>query len=73
MQSYSLPKQIVLPTLLALGLIGCAGSTGALPELKFCSAYEPIRASDMDTVETLRQVDRNNAKYECACLRNCPQ
>ena len=66
-------KRLMLPAALALGLLGCAGSIAVPPKVDFCMAYEPIRASDMDTVETLRQVDRNNAKYECACLANCPK
>lgn len=36
----------------------------------FCLIYEPIYADyEQDTIETIRQIDRNNIVYEAICSK----
>lgn len=54
-----------LISLMALGISGCA--TRPIVISDYCSSYERISASRKDTTGTLRQVLRENSKYEAAC------
>lgn len=58
-------------TLIALTLSGCAGGSSVATN-DYCQIYEPVRWSTADTRETQRQIARENAKYLCLCLSDCP-
>lgn len=52
--------------------VGCevSYSTPVTSVNTYCSLYDPIRWSSKDTLETLRQVKRANARWRAACGRN---
>lgn len=43
------------------------GASGA-----FCQLDALITFSDHDTKETIRQIDRHNARFVCVCHNDCP-
>ena len=47
-------------------LSGCAGNIH-VPTSAYCLIYEPVYTSDMDTLETIEAVARNNAVFEELC------
>lgn len=54
-----------------LGLSACGVSTTASD---YCRIAEPIYVDRVrDTPETVEQVDRENAKFECVCNKDCPK
>lgn len=62
-------RRLLAAAAIPLGLSGCGGNTAAHD---FCLIYEPIYAADQDTLQTLRQIDEINGKYECLCRDDCP-
>lgn len=62
-------RRLLAAAAIPLGLSGCSGNTAAHD---FCLIYEPIYAADQDTLQTLRQIDEINGKYECLCRDDCP-
>lgn len=49
----------------------CAIDSG-VPTSDYCRIYRPITWTEADTVETVRQITRENAKYVCICDGECP-
>lgn len=45
---------------------GCPQTTRTVTDT-YCQVYEPIRASRLDTPETLKQVKRQNRAYDALC------
>lgn len=60
-----------LISLIALGTNGCTNLPIVVSD--YCSSYERITASRKDTTGTLRQVLRENSKYEAACPKEVPK
>lgn len=57
-----------LPLMLPLILAGCATTTASVgTDAVACSAFEPIRWSERDTEETIRQVKEHNAAWKALC------
>lgn len=56
-------KAVIALTIL-LGLSGCTTNING----DFCLIYEPVYMDyEKDTLETIRQVDRNNVVYDDLC------
>ena len=57
-----------LPLTLLPILPGCATTTASVgTDAVACSAFEPIRWSNKDTEETIRQVKEHNAAWVAIC------
>lgn len=53
----------IIPIMILFLMGGCLSMSDS-----YCQIYEPIRYSEKDTRETIRQIDINNAEYEEVCL-----
>jgi hypothetical protein len=57
-----------LPLMLLPILAGCATTMASVgTDAVACSAFEPIRWSERDTEETIRQVKGHNAAWKAIC------
>jgi len=60
-------RAVLLLTLLPI-LTGCATTTASVgTDAVACSAFEPIRWSERDTEETIRQVKEHSAVWKAIC------
>jgi hypothetical protein len=61
----------------ALVLVALAPALQGCPEPvlihDYCLIADTIEASDSDTQQTLKQVDRENGKHDCLCEGICPR
>ena len=72
MRSISFARRAMRAALLPLTLLpilpSCATTTASVgTDAVACSAFEPIRWSRKDTVDTIRQVKEHNAAWESIC------
>ena len=54
--------------LLSLALLSVTACAKNIPVNSFCAIYEPVFSSVLDTEETLKQIDKNNAAYDEVCI-----
>jgi len=71
MPSISFARRMMRAALLLMPLLilaGCATTTASVgTDAVACSAFEPIRWSNQDTDDTIRQVKEHNAAWGALC------
>lgn len=60
-------RKLMLLCAATIGISGCASWRVVLPEDTSCSAYQIIRPSRSDTLDTKRQVLAHNSVYRKLC------
>lgn len=68
------PSALLL-TLILFALSGCVhGSTGAVVVSDYCKIAEPISYdADLDSPETVAEIEKHNSQWVCVCEDDCPQ